>query len=64
MNWVQLELDFGGEECPTKTPTIETIVKSTKTFSPMEDELSSLSDNVLAVPGTRNTVRILDRVKP
>ncbi len=62
--WVQLELDFGEQTCPTKTPTIGTIVKSTPISSQKEAEQSSLNDSVHAEPGTRNTVRILEREKP
>ncbi len=62
--WVQLELDFGDPSCPTKIPTIETIVKSTLTSLQTEAEQSSLSDSVHAEPGTKNTVRILEREKP
>ena len=62
--WVQLELDFGEQTCPTKIPTIETIVKSTLTSLQREDVPNSPSGSVHAVPGTKNTVRILEREKP
>lgn len=64
MNWVQLELDFGDNECLTKTNPIETTKKSTEISSQMVGGLSSRKDSGLDAIGIKSTGELPGKGKP
>jgi hypothetical protein len=64
MNWVQLELDFGDNECLTQTKKTVIIPRSTETSLQMVGGLSSRKDSELDALGIKSTGELPGKGKP